>query len=320
MSDTPLAIGLDFGGTSVKAAVVYKHTIIDQTAPLATREFDSSSSLMEAIFSSVEELLARHRSIGAVGIGVPGFVDFQQGRVRRLTNVENWENVPIKQLCEDRFSLPTTVENDANCMAYAEWRQGAGRGYRHLVCVVMGTGIGGGIIANGQLIRGAQCCAGEIGQTTIDHRGRVGQFGNQGALEDYIGNRQIAKMAQQHYQDQGVEKTLEECTPHLLARAAHRGDPVALELWDEIGRLLAAGVRNCCWLLNPEALIIGGGVARAGDLLFEPLCTHLFAELSDPFKEHLRVLPARFGHESGMIGAASLALDQARMPDPMQMI
>ena len=311
MRDTPLAIGLDFGGTSIKAAVIYQNVVVDQIPPIATQEFDAPEPLIDAMLESLQALMARHDGIAALGVGVPGFVDFETGVVRRLTNVRDWQDVPLRRICSERLGIPVTVDNDANCMAYAEWKQGAGRGCRHLVCLTLGTGVGGGVIANGQMVRGAHFGAGEIGQTSIDFRGRMGQFGNEGALEDYIGNQEIAATAYEHYLAAGIHRKFEECTPQSLAHAAHRGDPVALAIWDEVARMLATAVMNCCWLLNPEAVIIGGGVARSGELLFTPLCEHLFRQLSGPFKDHLRVLPACFGPEAGIIGAASLALELA---------
>lgn len=310
MNDIPLAIGIDFGGTSVKTGVVCGHEIIDQAPPIATQDFDSPAGLMSAMIRAVEDLRARHGSVRAVGIGMPGFVDFEKGVVSGLTNVRGWENVPLKAELEAKLGLPVAADNDANCMAYAEWKLGAGKGCRHLVCAALGTGVGGGIIANGQMIRGARFAAGEIGQSSIDYQGRKGHYGNLGALEDYIGNREIARDALAAYEAAGISKDIEDCSPAALAEAAKHGDVVALACWDQIGRMLATAMMNACWLLNPEAIIIGGGVARAGDLLFNPFREHLLRQLSGPFKDGLAILPAAFGHEAGTIGAAALALGE----------
>jgi len=314
MSDTPLAIGIDFGGTSVKAGVVFRGNIIDHAPPISTQDFDSPDALIEAIARVVEDLCARHSGIAALGVGMPGFVDFDKGIVYNLTNVRGWEMIPLKARLEALTKLPVVVDNDANCMAYAEWKRGVGRGYRHLVCLTLGTGVGGGIIANGQMVRGARHGAGEVGQTSIDFRGRRGHYGNLGALEDYIGNNEIAAAASEAYHAAGIHKSAADCTPAALATAAHGGDPIALAIWDDVAEKLACTVMNCCWLLNPEAVVIGGGVARAGDLIFGPLTSHLYAQLSGPFKDHLMILPARFGNEAGMIGAAAMALEAAGFP------
>jgi glucokinase len=194
-------------------------------------------------------------------------------------------------------------------MAIAEWKCGAGRGFRHVLFVSLGTGVGGGVIANGQMIRGACYGAGEFGQSSIDYQGLPGNYGNLGALEKYVGNREITASAHAAYAAVGILKSLDDCSPAALAAAAHQGDLIASDQWNEIGRKLATAVMNGCWLLNPEAIVIGGGVARAGALLLEPFKKYLFAQLSGNFKDQLRIMPAAFGHEAGVIGAAALARD-----------
>lgn len=311
MTDTPLAIGIDFGGTTIKIGVLFRSNLIDSAPPISTQDFDGPESLIEAMVRVIHELRERHTGIAAIGVGMPGFVDFEKGVVHNLTNVRGWVEIPLKKLLFEKTMLPTVVENDANCMAYAEWKRGAGRGLKHLVAITMGTGVGGGIIVNGQMVRGARYGAGEIGQTSIDYQGRIGAYGNRGALEDYVGNNEIAADARNAYEAQGIYKNISDCSPAALASAASQGDAIAMQLWDDIARKLATTVMNCCWLLNPEAIVIGGGVAKAGDLLLGPLQKHLFQQLSGPFKDHLTLLPARFGSEAGMVGAATLALEEA---------
>jgi len=290
----------------VKIAVVFQSHIIDQAPPIATQEFTSRDELIEAMVRSVEDLQARHPAVKSVGVGMPGFVNFEKGLVYRLTNVPDWESVPLKRILESKLDLPVMVDNDANCMAIAEWHLGAGRGLNHVIFVSLGTGVGGAVIANGKMVRGMRHGAGEIGQTSIDYQGRRGHYGNLGALEEYIGNREITTRALEAYAAAGISKFAENCSPAALTKAAHQGDAIAITLWDEIGQMLATSLMNCCWLLNPEAIVIGGGVARAGDLLFSPLKKHLFSQLSGPFVDDLAIMPAAFGHEAGIIGAAAL--------------
>ncbi|MFD2255343.1 ROK family protein [Luteolibacter algae] len=312
MNDSPLAIGIDFGGTSVKTGVVRGREIIDQAPPIATQEFETPSALINTIVRTVEDLRLRHPGIRAVGVGMPGFVDFEKGLVLNLTNVRGWVDIPIKQKLSEKLKLPVAADNDANCMAFAEWKLGAGLGYDHLICVSLGTGVGGGVIVNGQMVRGAKFGAGEIGQTSIDYQGRQGHYGNLGALEDYIGNNEITRDAMADYRAAGITRDLENCTPAALAEAAQHGDPIAIARWNEVGRMLATAMMNTCWLLNPEALVIGGGVARAGELIFSPFREHLMKQLSGPFKNSLAILPALLGHEAGTIGAAAMALEQVQ--------
>lgn len=311
MAETPLALGIDFGGTSIKIGVVYRSNIIDQSPPIATQEFDGPEPILDALKRAIEDLRERHSGIVSLGIGVPGFVDFERGLIHNLTNVPGWRGYPLKKVLAEHTKLPVVVENDANCMAYAEWKRGAGRGMNHVVAITLGTGVGGGVIANGALVRGARFGAGEIGQMSIDWQGPPGRYGNLGALEEFVGNQQIAAAAQDAYQAAGQDRALIDCTPAALSKAAHSGDQIAVEVWEDVAARLASALMNCCWLLNPEAIVIGGGVAKAGDLLFGPLTARLYSQLSGPFKEHLMVLPARFGNEAGMIGAAALSLEGA---------
>jgi glucokinase len=231
--------------------------------------------------------------------------------VHNLTNVKGWKRIYLKRELNELAKLPVTVENDANCMAYAEWKRGAGRGLHHLVAITLGTGVGGGLVVDGRMVRGANFVAGELGQTSIDYQGPDGAYGNRGSLEDYVGNQQITDMAFKAYTDAGKNMERSDCEPAHLTTLALKGDAIALAIWDRVAKKLSSALMNCCWLLNPEAIIIGGGVAKAGSLLFDPLEKHLSSQLSPAFKENLRLLPARFGNEAGIVGAATLALEEA---------
>ncbi len=312
MSNKPLSLGIDFGGTSVKIGVVEGQQIIDSCTPIPTAEYDSPSALIKAIGSCVDKLREKHPNIRAIGVGVPGFVNLDKGLVYQLTNVPGWVHVPLRDQLSAITGLPCIIENDANCMAYAEWKHGSGKGMEHLLCLTLGTGVGSGIISNNTLLHGSHSTAGELGQTSINYRGRKGAYGNMGALEDYIGNREIAKEAQEQYAKQGITRPLEECSPADLTQAAKEGDNIAIDIWRGIAEKLACAVVNACWLLNPNAIIIGGGVAKAGKFLFEPLDTFIRTQLSTPFYSHLKILPAHFSNDAGIIGAATLALEKAQ--------
>ena len=311
MSDLPLAIGIDFGGTSVKTGVLYRGNLIEEAPRIDTQEFESARPLIEHIHETIKELRAKHPRVEAIGVGMPGFVDFPTGMVHNLTNVKGWQKIYLKRELNQLSNLPVTVENDANCMAYAEWKRGSGRGMNHLVALTLGTGVGGGIVVDGRMVRGADFVAGELGQTSIDYQGPDGAYGNRGSLEDYVGNQQITDLAHAAYAEAGTPREKSDCEPANLSKLAAQGDEIALGIWDQVAKMLSTALMNCCWLLNPEAIIIGGGVAKAGSLLFEPLEKHLRSQLSPAFKENLRLLPARFGNEAGMVGAATLALEEA---------
>ena len=303
------AIGIDFGGTSIKSAVVEESRVLLRGAPIDTQHHHSADSLVDAIVETITGLRAAHPAAAAIGVGLPGFVDSVNGIVHSLTNVAGWSEVPLRAILSERTGLPTIIENDANAMAYGEWKYGAAVGAQHVVCITLGTGVGGALILDGKLYRGATLAAGEIGHMSIDYRGIPGPYGNFGGFEEYVGNAQIAERAVKLYAQAGIGKTIEECTPLALDRAARSGDVIAKSLWEALGIEIGAALASVVWILNPDTIVIGGGVANAGDLLFDPIRREIAARTIPVFNGHLRVLPATLGNEAGIIGNAALALD-----------
>lgn len=310
--DYKKALAVDFGGTSIKIGVTCGAEIVDKAEPLPTPAFDSPKSIMAAMCATMKELLRRHPDAVAVGLGMPGWVDFYKGVLYQLTNVPVWnKEEPVRQVMEAELGLPVVLDNDANCMAYAEWQLGAGRGLESLVCLTLGTGIGGGIVVHDRMLRGRNVSAAELGQTSICFNGRVGPFGNRGAIEEYIGNNELAADAVERYAAAGVNKTSADCTPYLLEQAARAGDPVAAAVYRDFAEKLACLCMNMMYTVVPQAIIIGGGVAKAGDLLFTPLRERLKEQLFPVHYAQLNLLPAQFGADSGMVGAGLMAADYA---------
>jgi glucokinase len=311
-----MAIGIDFGGTSVKPGVVADGKIIARLAPIKTREYSGHDSLLEAIREAIEELRKEHPEVAAVGAGLPGMVDSINGRVWQLSNVPGWGDVPLTSLLEEWTGLPAAIDNDANAMAYAEWLYGAGQDGVNVVCMTLGTGVGGGLIFDRKLYRGSRLGAGEIGQMTIDPHGVPGQYGNFGALEKYVGNNQIAARAQLLYGEAGLTRTLAECSPLELELAANAGDTIAHKVWDEIGFAIAITLCDVVWLLNPDRIVIGGGVGRAGEYVFGPIRKVIEERTMKIFHEGLTIVPAKLGNDAGMIGSAALGLDRLPRTKP----
>lgn len=311
---TKTAIGIDFGGTSVKPGVVSGSKIIARSEPIPTRQHDSAESLLAAVFQEITILREEHSEVCALGAGLPGIIDGVNGRVRELSNVPGWRDIPLAALLREKTGLPSIIENDANAMAYAEWRFGAGRDRPNVICMTLGTGVGGGLILDGKLFRGSQLGAGEIGQMIIEPHGVPGHYGNIGALEKYVGNRQIAERAQRVYATAGIVRALEEFTPLVLEKAALGGDKIAAKLWEDIGFEIGIMLTNITWLLNPDRFVIGGGVAKAGPLVFDPIRRTIRERTSAVYHEHLEVVPAELGNDGGIIGSAALAVDAADRP------
>ena len=311
---SPTAIGIDFGGTSIKSAVIQGGEIIQRGDVIDTLRTGDSSAIIDALLSNIAKLRVARPETIAIGVGLPGIVDSVNGIVHRLSNVPGWNDIPLRDLLRQRTGIHAEIENDANAMAYGEWKYGAARNGTNVLCITLGTGVGGGLILNGQLYRGSGLGAGEVGQMSIDYQGRTGNYGNLGALEKYVGNAQIAERVQQMYENAGKLVALEQCTPAALDAAALAGDPIARQLWAQVGMEIGVALANVVWLINPDAIVIGGGVARAGNLLFEPIVRTIRSITMPTFYENLKVLPAALGNDAGMIGSASVALDS--LPPP----
>jgi glucokinase len=302
------AIGIDFGGTSIKSAVVQGGRIVERGTVIDTTKHAGPETLVDALFGVIAELRLAHGEVEGVGIGLPGFVDCKSGIVHHLSNVPGWHSVPMLQILRERTGLKAAIENDANAMAFGEYRHGAAKGATNVVCITLGTGVGCGLILDGKVYRGSRYAAGEIGHSSIDFFGPRGVYETPGDLEVYVGNKQIGERAARLYTAAGKPRTPEECTPADLAKLAQAGDHTALALWDQLGTELGAALVNAIWLLNPDAIVIGGGVAKAGPLIFDPVLRTIRERVSPLFYEQLRVLPAELGNDAGIIGCAELAL------------
>lgn len=302
------AIGIDFGGTSVKLAIVSGAELVSDIHRIPTQDFDNPDDLIARINQEINLMCEENPGASAVGIGVPGAVDYGAGVTYNLTNVKGWSEVPLRDIMQEQTGLPTVLDNDANCMAFAEWKYGAASGYRHAVCVTLGTGVGGGLILNGELFRGGAYAAGEIGQMSVDLNGVEGPYGNSGALERYIGNRQIEEMAKELYRTNGALAP-EDCSPENLATLAAKGDVIAVSVWQNVANYLGACLMSVVYLLNPEVIVVGGGVSHSGNLLFDPLKKKLQDTLTLECFENLTVVPARYGNTAGILGSSAMALD-----------
>jgi len=302
------AIGIDFGGTSVKSAIVEDGRITQRGNPVDTRKHTAAGTLFEAIFEAIAMLRLSHPDVQGVGMGLPGFIDTDRGIVHGLSNVPGWDEIPMLAMLRDRTKLPCAIENDANAMAYAEFMHGAAQGAKNAICITLGTGVGGGLILDGRLYRGSRYAAGELGHSSIDLHGPRGVYGTPGDLEVYVGNRQIGERASRLYAAAQQERAPEQCTPKDLEKLAVEGDRIAIALWDSLGDEIGAALTNAIWVLNPDTIVIGGGVAAAGELLFSPIRRSIRERTSTLFSEQLRVLPAKLGNDAGIIGCAALAL------------
>jgi glucokinase len=257
----------------------------------------------------VAQLGEQAGNIGALGIGLPGMVDSVNGIVHHLTNVPGWQDVALRQLLQERTALPTTIENDANAMAYGEWKYGAAKNARHAICITLGTGVGGALILDGRLYRGAQLGAGEVGHLSIDYNGipwHVREPRRARELRGEFAHRQTGRASLPRDGQPTHRRGVHAAGPGALRpRRATRSRWAVGGIGTEIGAALASVV----WVLNPDTIVIGGGVAKAGDLLFNPIRRIIASASVDVFHENLRVVAAALGNDAGIIGNAALALD-----------
>ncbi len=310
-----LTIGVDIGGTKVAAGVVDEAGRILVFDKRDTPAFDPQAT-EDTIASAVADLLIGHPEVTAVGIGAAGFIDSERSTVLFAPNLA-WREEPIKAELEKRIGLPIVVENDANAAAWAEARFGAGRRQDNIICVTVGTGIGGGIVLDGQLYRGRWGLAGEFGHMQVVPGGLRCGCGNKGCWEQYAsGNALVREGRELAMSGSPLAAALldlaggdvDGITGPLITQAAKDGDPTSVELLEDAGRWLGAGLASLAAGLDPGCFIIGGGASEAGDLLLGPA--------RDSFHRHLvgrghrpeaEVKLAEFGPDAGLVGAADLA-------------
>ena len=313
------AIGIDFGGTSVKMALVDDNGHIHTRHVIPTRDLPDTSAWIDAMADGTERLAdqgvgGNAVALAGIGIGVPGFVDFERGHIFDLPNVPGWSGVPLATLMEDRLKLHVRVDNDVNVMATGECTFGAGRTFQHAVFITLGTGVGGALLLNNRIYRGAYFMAGEIGHMSVDLNGVRSPTGR-GGLEQYIGNRRIVERARRYLEqaqpsllDQLCEGDHSRIDPLMIERAAEQGDALSITIYDEVGDYLATALASVTYLLQPQAFIIGGGIGQSGPILYEPLQRHLRERLHPHFADRIQIKKATLGNDAGVIGGATLVL------------
>lgn len=308
-----LAVGIDVGGTKIAGGVVDERGRI-----LATARRESPATDTEAIERNIGDLVAELRAdhaVEAVGVGAAGFVDSARSTVMFAPNLA-WRDEPLRADLEKLINLPVVIENDANAAAWGEFTFGAGEDVEDTLLVTVGTGVGGGIVLNGQLHRGAFGVAAEIGHMRVVPDGRICGCGNKGCWEQYAsGTALVRDTREQAHEGSLIARSLvdraggvERIDGPLITEAAREGDSFAREQLAVLGRWLGEGIASLTAILDPAVVVIGGGVSEAGDLLLEPIRAHYRANLTGRhYRPELQVRAALLGNKAGMIGAADLA-------------
>jgi len=309
-----LAIGIDIGGTRVKAGVVdLDGNVVARTG--RDTPTTSPTEVEDIIADIVRELRSRHTIVG-VGIGAAGFVDITRSTVLFSPHLA-WRHEPLRDAVYRRIGLAVVVENDANAAAWAEFRFGAAQREDDLVCITLGTGIGGAVMIDGQLFRGRHGMAGEFGHMQVVRDGHACECGNLGCWEQYASGNALAREARVLADAQSplATRLLEMAdgnrsalTGLLVAQAASAGDPASIELLREVGDWLGVGMAGLSAAFDNGVFVVGGGVSDAGDLLLEPARAAFRRTLTGRgFRSEARIVRAHLGNEAGMVGAADLA-------------
>ena len=310
-------IGIDVGGTNVKIALVDGEgkIIYSNSVPTyAQMGYEYTvNNIKQAIRDLMKETNTDDKEIEGIGFDFPGQVDYKTGVVKLAPNIPGWVNVPIAQMIEEEFNIPTRIDNDVRCAALGELKFGAGKGCENFVCITVGTGIGSGLVINGQLVRGAANAAGEIGHIKLQmNGGPICGCGDTGCLEAFASGPSIVAMAQEYLKGGKSTKFREmagadgEITPYIVAKAAEAGDPVAKRIFEIVGTYIGMGLVSVINLLNPEKVIIGGGVAAAGDLLLDPIRKTIKERAMVVAGNSVEIVPAELGNSAGVIGASML--------------
>jgi glucokinase len=310
-------IGIDAGGTKLLGGVVDEQLVVHHRVHRLWRGADRQETL-DIFVGAVDEARSAAPEVEAIGFGIPSLVEWETG-ISRWSNHLPLADVPFRDLMSERLGLPVVVDNDSNLALLAEHRRGAARDARHAALVALGTGIGSGLLLDGRIYRGATGVGAELGHIVLDLHGPdcPSNCPGRGCLEAFVsGNaigREGTRLARER-PDTVLGRRLaagREITGGLVTELAHDGDEMAQLALSEVGRRLGAALTGIVNALNPEVIVIGGGAVAAGEMLLQPARSVVAERALPPAREIVRIVPTHFGDESGMLGAALLALEAA---------
>ncbi len=313
-------VGCDLGGTYIKAGLVdisaEKTLHVKQTPTEAQEGHHAVMNRMAGLIQEViKESGIEQNAINGVGISAPGLLNLETGYTRFLPNLPGqWRDVPLRDTISSALDLPVSMLNDVRAITLGEYTFGAGREIDDMVCFAIGTGIGGGVVVNGELLMGIGGTAGELGHITIDINGPRCGCGNYGCVETFASAPAIASMGVKAVQ-QGLttkitelaEDDLNKITPELIAKAAEMGDEIANEIWEDAGHYIGTAVANAVVTMGPQRVVISGGVAAAGDLLMNPIRQTVKKRVFVVPIEEVDIVVGELGKEAGIMGMAQWA-------------
>ena len=310
-------IGIDIGGTTTKIALVTNDGELIEKCVIPTPGSDDGTFLRVSVTKTVERLLVKHHlskaSVAGIGVGAPGPVNQSAGIFYELTNLNWQDHFPVRDILQTSTGLPVIINNDANCAALGEMWRGAGMGSRDLICLTLGTGIGSGVIVNGNIVQGVRGAAGEIGHfPSVVTDGAPCNCGKTGCLETVASATGMVRLMAERIKDkrdrsEKLTSLLNEngsISAKVIFELAGIGDETALEVVTEAAQYLGVACASMANLLNPEKIILGGGVAKAGDLLLHPVKSTYAKHAFPASASATEITLARLGNDAGVIGAA----------------
>ena len=313
-------VGIDIGGTKLATVVADKDGKILQKVRKPTESEKGPRHAVQLLLAMVDEVIhlaeLRREDISGIGVSCGGPLDTKTGIIYSPPNLPGWDALPLKELIESEFHIPTVVENDANASALAEARFGGGRGYNYVLYMTMSTGIGGGIVANGEIYHGANDSAGEVGHQILLPDGPLCGCGQHGCLEALCSGPSIARRAQEAIPDQPQTKIITLAngkidsvrSEHVL-QAARDGDALGMAIVEETAYYMGWGIANLVNILNPEIVLLGTIAVAAGDLLLDPIRRTVTEMAMQRPLETVKIMPAELGDSIGDLAAISLVID-----------
>jgi glucokinase len=310
-----LAIGIDIGGTGTKFGIVDRDGNVLFSSEISTKKHKEVNTFIDELYSALSELIEKAGGVGrmkGIGVGAPNG-NYYTGTIEYAPNLP-WKGIiPLAKLIESKFKLPVTLTNDANAAAIGEMMYGAAKGMKDFIMITLGTGVGSGIVANGKLIYGHDGFAGELGHTIVIPDGRLHQgTGKKGSLESYASATGVTltaiEMLQKDKQDSLLRKvSKEKLDSKAVYEAAIQGDKLAMEIFEFTGKILGLALANAVMFSSPEAIILFGGLTKAGDLILKPTREHMEANLIQVFQNKVKILISHLREsDAAILGASAL--------------
>jgi glucokinase len=312
-------VAVDLGGTNIRAQRFTAEAASLGRTSLTTNAQEGPRQVMDRLLEAIQSVLPADRGeLAAIAIGAPGPLDPRAGMVIRAANLPGWENVPLRDVIKARFGVPVYLGNDANLAALAEWKFGAARGHQDVIYLTVSTGVGGGVISGGHLITGVRGMGGELGHTiAVFPSGVACGCGQYGCLETVTSGPALARRAVERIRE-GVRTRIPALAPgglatvtgEIVGQAALEGDRLAQEIVAEAGTHLGRGIAGFMHIFNPSIVVLGGGVSRIGDLLFDAVRASVQKHTqAEAYWKNCSIVPAALGDEVGLLGALALALE-----------